>query len=268
MSKLYLFTASMFILLCASNLPAQNNNIRALSLDEMFKLASQNSKQLKLSKSNVEIAKNATNVVKNSRFPSIGVSLAASYLGDANIMDRNFANSFTSSMPHFQNNFALEASQIIFAGGAISNSIVKAELEEQLAQLSFDKDQMDIRLLLIGYYLDLYKLMNQRKVYIKNSEQTNLLIEQIKAKQQEGMALHNDVTRHELALQNIKLALTEINNNYAIINKRLITTLGLSDSTEIRPDSTILNLDLRNTTQAEWGAICYVQQTGIKIRIC
>jgi outer membrane protein len=252
MSKLYLLTAAILVLLCTSNLSAQNKNVKVLTFDEMFKLASENNKQLKLSKSYVEIAKNATATVKNSRLPYIYVSLSASYLGDAKIMDRDFSNSFTATMPHFENNFALEASQIIFAGGAISNSIDKAELEEQIAQFNFDKDRMDVRFLLIGYYLDLYKLINQREVYIKNIEQTSLLIKQIKAKQQEGMALSNDVTRHELLLQNIKLALVEIDNNCTILNNHLIVTLGLPDSTQIRPDSTILNKGWNNTTQAEW----------------
>ena len=164
MSKLYLLAAVILILLCASNLPAQNKNERVLTLDEMFKLASENSKQLKLSKSYVQIAKNAADVVKNSRLPTIGVSLSALYLGDAKIMDRNFANSFTAAMPHFGNNFVLEASQVIFSGGAITNSKEKAELEGQIAQLSIDKDQRDIPFMLICYYLDIYKLMNQREM--------------------------------------------------------------------------------------------------------
>ena len=89
----------------------------------------------------------------------------------------------------------MEASQVIFAGGAISNSIAKAELEEQVARLNFEKDQIDVRFLLTGYYLDLYKLMNQREVYVRNIEQTSLLIKQIKAKQKEGLSLGNDSTQ-------------------------------------------------------------------------
>ncbi len=148
--------------------------------------------------------------------------------------------------PHFGNNFALEASQVVFAGGAISNSIAKAELEEQVARLNYEKDLMDIRFLLTGYYLDLYKLMNQREVYLKNIEQTDVLIRQIKAKHNEGMALNNDITRHELTLQNYKLALIEIDNNCDILNHHLIITLGLPDNIAIKPDTAILDTNLGN----------------------
>jgi len=250
MSKFHLL-AVLFSMLYIQNLSAQSKNLQVLTIDEMFRLATENSKQLKLSNTGIETAKMATRVTQSALLPNIGISASAAYLGDGTIMDRNFTNSTTAPMPHFGNNFAMEASQVIFAGGAISNSIAKARLEEQIAQLSFDKEQMNVRFILVGYYLDLYKLMNQREVYLTNKEQTNLLIGQIRAKQQEGMALNNDVTRHELMLQNIELALIEIDNSCKILNNQLVTTLGLPDSITIKPDISILNLKLANTTQAD-----------------
>ncbi|MDU1904161.1 MAG: TolC family protein [Dysgonomonas sp.] len=242
MSKLYLLTGVLCMLLCVQKLSAQEKIIRVLTLDEMFHLATENSKQLKLSRRGIDTAKKATDVARNSRLPSIDASLSFSYLGDGTIMDRELTNATRAPMPHFGNNFALEASQVIFAGGAISNSIAKAELEEQVAQLNYEKDLMDIHFLLTGYYLDLYKLINQRSVYVKNIEQTNILIKQIQAKYNEGMALNNDITRHELTLQNYKLALIEIDNNCDILNHHLVTTLGLDHNTVIRPDTTILGM--------------------------
>lgn len=86
---------------------------------------------------------------------------------------------------------------------------------------------------------------------MKNIEQTQLLIRQIKAKQQEGMALSNDITRHELALQNDELALIEIDNNRDILNHQLVTTLGLPATTLVEPDSTILRMELGNDALAD-----------------
>ncbi|MDD4602875.1 MAG: TolC family protein [Bacteroidales bacterium] len=251
MRKLHLLTAILFILLNLQNLSAQSNNSMTLTIDEMFKLASKNSKQLKLLNSDIKTSEKTTEVAQNSLLPTLGISLSASYLGNGIITDRDFTNATAASMPHFGNNFAMEASQTIFAGGAISNNIAKARLGEQIARLNYDQGQMNVRFLLVGYYLDLYKLRNQRKVYIKNKEQTNLLIDQIKAKQQEGMALGNDITRHELMLQNIELAIMEIDNNCKILNNQLVTTLGLPDSVMIIPDTSILTLDLINTTQTD-----------------
>jgi outer membrane protein len=244
MNKIYWLIIAVSILLLATNFSAQTGKVKALTLDEMFRLVSENSKQLKLLSAGIETSRKATDLVKNQSLPSVNLSLSASYLGDAFLTDRNFSNFTNAPMPHFGNNFALEASQIVFAGGAISNSIEKAELEEQIAQLNYQREQMDVRFLLIGYYLDLFELMNQREIYVKNIEQTNLLIKQIKAKRLEGMALNNDVTRHELTLKNIELSLIEIDNNCKILNYHLTTALGLPSDTEIKPDSTILNFSM------------------------
>ncbi len=243
MSRLYLLTA-VCVLLCVQRMSAQERIIRVLTLDEVFRLAEENSKQLKLSAIRVETARRATSVVRNSRLPSIDASLSFSYIGDGTMLDRDLGNSMRAEMPHFGNNFAFDASLVVFAGGAISNSITKAKLEEQLAQLDYERNRMDVRFLLTGHYLNLYKLKNQREVYVKNIEQTQLLIRQIKAKQQEGMALNNDITRHELALQSDELALIEIDNNRDILNHQLITTLGLPATTAIEPDPNILGMEL------------------------
>lgn len=86
--------------------------------------------------------------------PSVDVSLSASYLGDGWIADRDFSNGANAPMPHFGNNFAIEASQVIYAGGAISNSIAVAKLRKQLARLDKVRNREDIRFLLVGNYLE------------------------------------------------------------------------------------------------------------------
>lgn len=248
MSKRYLLTTVIWSLLCIPAVYSQDKNIKTLTLDEIFRLAEESSQQLKLSGSGIEAAYHATQAAKNARLPSIDVSLSISYLGDGKITDRDFSNSTRAAMPHFGNNFSIEASQIVFAGGSITNMISKSELQEQIAYLNHKKTLLDIRFLLTGYYLDLYKLINQREVYLQNIEQTDLLIKQIKAKQKEGMALSNDVTRHELQLKNLELAIIEIDNSCDILNHHMVITLGLPYETKIMPDTRLLDMDLSATT--------------------
>ena len=241
--KINLFMVTLCTLLLSSqHVVAQIP--KTFTLPELYELAITNSKQLKLAKTGVETAQSATNLVKNALTPSIDVSLSASYIGNGVFMDRDFSNAQSVKMPHFGNNFAVEASQVIFAGGAIRTSIEKSVLEEQLAQLNYDRNELDICFLVTGYYLDLYKLKNQREVFLKNMEQTEMLIQQIKSKEAQGMALSSDVTRHELMLQNLKLALIEVDNNSNIINNQLVVTLGLPAETRIVPDASVLEMDL------------------------
>jgi outer membrane protein len=201
------------MLLSTFFLCAQTTPTRMLSVDEMFRLASENSKQLKLSYAGIENAKKMTEVEKNKRLPTFGASLSLSYLGNGTLFNRDFSGAMVAQNPHFQNNFSVEAAEVLFSGGAISNSIEKSKLQEQIAALDFDKEQLEVRFLLVGAYLDLYKLMNQREVYQKYIDQTNRLIAQIKSKRQVGMSIENDITRYELQLKQTELALTAINNN-------------------------------------------------------
>ncbi|NVN96437.1 MAG: TolC family protein [Bacteroidetes bacterium] len=217
---------------------------KILTLNQVYEIAIANSKQLKLSQTGIEMAQAATNLARTALLPTLDASLSAFYIGNGMITDRDFTNVKNIEMPHFGNNFGIEASQVIFAGGEIASNIKKAKLEVQVAQLNQYRSELDICFLVTAYYLDLYKLKNQREVFLKNMEQTELLIQQIKSKEKQGMALSSDVTRHELMLQNLKLELIEVDNNNQIINNQLVTTLGLPSETIIIPDSSVLNLNM------------------------
>lgn len=222
---------------------AQIPNEKIIPIDTAFAMAGRNSTHLHLSKSVTETAHKAVDAAKNMRLPSLNVEIAAMYLGDGSIMNRDFTHAQNAPIPHFGNNFSLEASYVVFAGGAISTTIEKAELEAQVAALAHEKNSMDIRFLVAGHYLNLYKLYNQKKVFQKNIEQTNELIRQVKAKLSAGMALDNDLTRYELMQQNLELAIIEIDNNISILNKHLCITLGLPSETTILPDSSVQNIE-------------------------
>lgn len=222
---------------------AQMQKEKIIPLDTAFAMVERNSTHLKLSKSVTETADKAVDVAKNMRLPSLNMDISAMYLGNSTIMNRNFTDVQNAPIPHFGNNFAVEASYVVFAGGAISNAVEKAELESQVATLEHDKNRIDIRFLVAGHYLNLYKLYNQKKVFEKNIEQTNELIRQVKAKLNTGMALDNDLTRYELMLQNLQLATIEIDNEIGILNKHLCITLGVSSETKIIPDSSVQNIE-------------------------
>ena len=83
-------------------------------------------------------------------------------------------------MPHYGNNFAIKATQVVYAGGAINRSIQLSELQQQVAELELQDNRQEVRFLLVGYYLELYQLYNQQEVYEKNIEQTRLLVKEFK----------------------------------------------------------------------------------------
>ncbi len=144
--------------LCSHGLCAQT---RQMGIEELFRLADEQSRSIQAYRTGTEAAEETVRVAKAQRLPDISVSLSASYLGNGKIWDREFGNGTAIDMPHFGNNFAVEARQVIYAGGSISSSIRQAELGKLLAELDLRKNVQEIRFLLVGHYLHLYKLDNQ-----------------------------------------------------------------------------------------------------------
>ncbi len=230
----------------------QAQSVCRMNIDEMFALADANSSSIKSLLFAEGEAAEALREAKNGRLPSIDFSASVSYLGDGWMSDRNFGGGMNAPMPHFGNNFAVEAAQVVYAGGAISSGITMAQLRQRMAQLETERNRQEIRFLLVGSYLELYKLNNEAAVYRKNIEQTERLLEDIRAKHREGLVIKNDITRNELRLKSLQLALTQIENSATIVNNRLVTTLHLPAETRIEPDSTILSTLPSAGGEARW----------------
>lgn len=235
--------------LCSQGLCAQS---RPMGLEELFRLADEQSKRIQTYRTGTEAADEALKAAKAQRLPDVSVSLSASYWGNGKLWDRDFGNATTVEMPHFGNNFALEAQQVIYAGGAISSGIRQAELGKLLAELDLRKNVQEIRFLLAGHYLDLYKLDNQIRVLQKNMELTEELIANMKARREQGTVLKNDITRYELQKEQLNLQLSRVKDARQIANHQLVTTLHLPENTEIAPDTSLLERQILTLTEEDW----------------
>ncbi len=250
--------------LCSQGLFAQTLDRRVLGIDEMFRLADENSQSIQTYKTGREAADEALKAAKSQRLPDIGASLSFSYLGDGYIWDRDFKNGQNIPMPHFGNNFALEAQQVIYAGGAINSSIALAELGQQMAALDWQKNRQEIRFLLTGYYLDLYKLNNQLQVLQKNLDLTEQVIRNMESRRTQGTALKNDITRYELQKETLKLQLAKVQDARKIMNHQLVTTLHLPAGTEIVPDSTLLDKEVKALAENDWQMMANQSNAGLQ----
>ena len=228
------------------------NKGTAMSIAQLFDKIEENSKSLVTAKTGVEAANLGIESAKSKKLPDLDASLSFSYIGNALLTDRDFSNVHGLSSPHFGNNFAFNAQQVVYAGGAINAGIKLAELGKQQAEVGVKLTRQQMRFIALGQYLDLYKIDNRIKVYEKNIELTRQLIEDIKAKQKEGMALKNDITRYELQMESLKLGLTALHNNRSILNHQLCNTLGMSQDEQIIPDATIADKAYGKDGEAYW----------------
>jgi len=236
MSKVRLLIMVLFASLCVGAYAQQSY---LLTLEQMFALADENSKTLKAENVATEQAKLAVKVAQNGHLPDIDISLSVSYLGNGTLMERNFSDAQGIKMPHFGNNFAVQATQLIYGGGAVSNGVAMAKLGEEMANVNREAARSRVRFMLTGFYLDLYKLQNVLKVYDRSIELAKVVIKDTRARQEAGVALQNDVTRYELQLKKLELARKRVANLAEILNYDLVTILGLQADVQIQPDTTL-----------------------------
>ena len=245
------FRSVMLLMVVVGVMPTWAQEKRAMTVKELFELVETGSKTLQESKTSVDFAQKGVEAARAQRLPDVNASLSASYNGNVVVMDRDFTNAQGFSSPHFGNSFALEAQQVVYAGGAVNAGIRVAELQRDMAVSGQRATSNAQRFMALGQYLDLFKIQNRMQVYEQNIALTRRLIDDIHAKQEQGMALKNDVTRYELQMETLLLGLRRLQDQQAILNHQLCNTLGISE-VSIVPDSTIVSQAFAKDNQQYW----------------
>lgn len=85
-----------------------------------------------------------------------------------------------------------------------------------------------------------------------NLGQARMVLAEMKARYEQGVALQNDITRYELLVSSLELQLIKIANTLEILNNNLVVTAGMPDGTVIVPDSAILARSLPSSGETWW----------------
>lgn len=261
------------------------NPLKAQSLQQLYDLADHYNQQIVVSQTGLRAASEAVMAAKNAMLPNMELSASGSYIGDATLMSRGFSTNGTTDViiagigpqkvrngrqetPHWGNSFTAQVSQVIYAGGAIRAGIRITELGEQMATLDVEKNRQEVRFLITGYYLDLYKLQNQQMVIDRNIQLTEKVIKDMEARCQQGMVLKNDITRYELQLMTLQLTKEKLKDAQSIINHQLCTTLHMTDKKVIVIDTTKLNQEIASlktiANEHNWQQTASENNIGIR----
>lgn len=168
-------------------------------------------------------------------------------------------------MPHYGNNFLLRAEQVIYTGGAIKGGIELAQQNARMQQLSAQSEEQRVRYMLTSLYLQLHSLRNQQQVYNTHISLAEQQIELMKKRRQQGVSLRNDVTRYELQLQQLKLALATVTDQQSIWIKQLYTALG-TDSLQFQAlgDDAFAEQTILAKGEDEWQQLAMKQHLGLQ----
>lgn len=223
-----------------------------MTIRQLFEIAEANNATIRSSLSAENEARQEISVARSGRLPDINASLSLSYIGDGFTTARNFSDRRKAPIPHLGDGFSVSISQPVYTGSAITDGIRMAEMKSTAARYSTEMQRDNIRFRIAGYYLDIYKYSNLRSVVEQNIARARKVLSEMHARFEQGTALHNDITRYELLVSDLRLQLTRIDNTIDILNRNLTITAGLPDSITVVPDSTLLEQALPCDTETSW----------------
>ncbi|MFV0331346.1 MAG: TolC family protein [Dysgonomonas sp.] len=236
-----------------------------ITVNELFDRGLQNSVTIQASVIKTQISEDKVSLAKNKQLPDISVAGLFGYVGTPTILNKDLSFLKHSDTPDWKQNYQVTATQPIYQGGRIKNSIEKANLEKEVAQLSLQKDKSELKLWLIGKYLDLFNLYKERDVYAKNIEEAETRLRDIEKMKEQGMITTNDVLRSKIILTNYKLSYKETENDIALTSQQLDIVLGMDENTILEPDSSFLSSQLDIKGENDYVYQAYIQYPDLKI---
>lgn len=234
------------------------------SLDELYRLANENNRSIRVYRSAQAVADEALASAKAQRLPDIDAQLALSYNGRGILTDRDFSNLMNVYIPEFGNNFTLKVSQVLYSGGALSNAVRLGKLGQEMAVLDAQKNRQEVRFMITGEYLDLYQALNRKAILQQNIDLAKRVLQNMRSRYEQGTALKNDITRYELQLESFLLQHAKVCDGYSILNHNLCTDVGLPEGVRILPDSTLLAMETAQLGEPYWQQVASEGNLGLQ----
>lgn len=237
----------------------------SLTLDELFRLGTENSLRLQATRMQEVIAADKEKTAQTSRLPDISIGATTGYIGRPTVFRQGLSQPVHPDIPDWSHNYNVEVTQPIYRGGKIHYTIKRSSLEKQIAALNSTNDKAEIKLLLLGQYMDLFSLYKQKEVFARNVEESARRLEDIRRLKKEGIVTRNDELRSELQLTNDQLAYREANDNIAIVSQQLDVVLGLDETLLLQPDTALLYTAVSLESSDEYVRLAYENYPELQI---
>jgi outer membrane protein TolC len=227
------------LLLSAGNAYGQaTDSVVSMTLEQAIELGITNSYKLKSANLAIEAGEESIRQKKTDRLPDINLALSGYLINDPILYnDAPFGDPQKVDYTPYQVSGSLAASQVIYAGSRIKNSINQQVLQKNITEFLAAKTSADVKMTIIREYLRLYTLVKDYQVNVKTIKQIELRLKTLRSKFQNGQVVKNDVSRSELQKLDFELKLINTINNASASNYFLTRLLGLSENTIIQVDT-------------------------------
>lgn len=253
-SKRMSFAAIALFVLAASHSFAQTP--RRITLEEAVTLSLKNSKQLKLSQSNIDQAGLNVRQIKDNQLPSFSVSASYLRMNTPNISLKQSSSgdsSGASSLHVNQVAYGMASASIpLFSGFRYKYGLESARFLQEASKLDAESDRQAVIQNTISAYSNLYKAKRSVDLVSENLIREHERVIEFTNREKNGIIARNDLLKATLQESNIQLALMDAENELKITTINMNLLLGLPESTEISADSSSFDVLKDAGNAAEW----------------
>ncbi len=260
-SKRMSFAAIALFVLAASHSFAQTP--RKITLEEAVELSLKNSKQLKLSQSNIDMAGLNIREIKDNQLPSFSVSASYLRLNTPNVnLKQSSSNDSSGASSLHVNQVAYgmaSASVPLFSGFRYKYGLESAKFLQEASKLDAEGDRQAVIQNTISAYSNLYKAKRSVDLVSENLIREHERVIEFTNREKNGIIARNDLLKATLQESNIQLALMDAENELKITTINMNLLLGLPESTEILADSSSFDVlkDAGNAMDWEQTALTH-----------
>lgn len=235
-----------------------------LTIEDLFQRVEEANTEVRLARKDVEISSMRQRAEKDGRLPDVGVALEGDFIGNTYVLDRDLSNVTRSKMTHWGNSFGVSAYQPLYTGGELTAKIKRAEAKTNLAVNNVTAVEDQMKMVIIQCYLELFKNRNLLSVYDENIRLTGELVDEMRARAAQGLALANDVTRYDLNLSNLSYDRLTVVNTISNLNYSLLSYLHMTDCDTIVPTIDFDRINFSAAPLSEWMSLSRQESPALR----
>jgi len=214
-----------------------------LSLNDAIQIGLDNSKSLKVSELNVDIAQEKSTEVNAGRWASLAfkggytrLSEVPGFVIGKNSFGPGFPPADIPFIPAYYNNYnlQLQLQQPIFTGFQLVNSAKAAERTAEASSYDSKADRANLKVQIATSYWNLYQAMEAEQFMQENVDRTALHYKQAQDMLNQGMLTQSDVLSAKVQVSNAQLMLLDAQNTLRLAAVAMNNVLGVPLNTDYR----------------------------------
>jgi outer membrane protein TolC len=224
---------------------------KPLSLQDAIQIGLDNSKSLKISELNVDIAQEKSSEVNSNRWANLAFKGGYTKLSSVPSYDLDIPKGLFGSISGIEfppqsivypisqfytnyYNLQFQLQQPLFTGLQLENSAKAAEKTAEASVYDSKADKSSLKVQIASSYWNLYQAFQAEAFMQENLDRTNLHYKQAQDMLNQGMLTQSDVLSAKVQVSNSQLILLDAQNNLRLAAVALDNVLGVPLNTEYK----------------------------------